>query len=96
MPDEGEGKEAGWEGAGCGVVVFPNPSRRRGLGNGGGWGRDGGWGQGDGGGGGGTAVDEPSVDEMRAQDVGEGGGRLAAGGSWRGKERERKGQERRR
>ena len=52
-------------------------------------GRGGGWGQGDGGGGGGTTVDEPSVDELRAHDVGEGGGRLAAGGCWRGKERER-------
>ena len=64
-----------------------NPSRRRSRGNGGGWGGGGGWGQGDDGGGGGTAVDEPSVDELRAQDVGEGGGRLAAregygGGGW--------------
>ena len=76
--------------------ALPNPSHRRGLGNGGGWGGGSGWGQGDGGGGGGTAVDEPSVDELRAQDVGEGGGCLAAGDSWRGKERERKGRERRR
>ena len=42
------------------------------------------------------AVDEPSIDKLRAQDVVEGGGRLAAGGCWRGKEGERKGRERRR